>query len=308
MTPAEANKLLEAVKTKPDGAVRLKVVSSIENPEADGPGAQLQYARREHGLSIIQVAEALKLRPDQIAAIESMQFARLPGLGYSLGYVRAYAELLDIADVKSVVEDFKEAWSPIQRRHESSRNSGVSKFAVPIGFILAVCALVWLLISSFMHARLSNSKEVIAPPDDKIKAWASKDISNTQAINDTAPLATIIANRDVRIILKGQDGVLVADKVLKSGQTINVDGLGKWFVTTSDAGALEYSAFGETTILGENGQIVENLRAPDLEKVANDKLAAIKAEEDAKIAKEQARLAKLNPPKEIPVNNTIQKQ
>ena len=120
MTPEEAQKLVDFARTKSPSQVRLRVVSSIDNPEADGAGAKLQQRRREMGLSVVQVAQALKLRPDQIAAIESMQFSRLPGLGYALGYVKAYAELLDFADIKAIVDDYKEAWSPEQKRAEEN--------------------------------------------------------------------------------------------------------------------------------------------------------------------------------------------
>ena len=103
MTPAEAQKALDEVRVKRPAHVRLRVVGSIDNPQSDGPGSKLQNARLEQNLSVVQVAQALKLRPDQVAAMETMNFSKLPGLGYGLGYVRAYAELVDLDDVKSLV-------------------------------------------------------------------------------------------------------------------------------------------------------------------------------------------------------------
>jgi cytoskeleton protein RodZ len=60
------------------------------------PGAILRQGRESHGLSVIEVAQALKLTPRQVSAIEGEQFDLLPGNTFARGFVRNYARFLQI--------------------------------------------------------------------------------------------------------------------------------------------------------------------------------------------------------------------
>ncbi len=58
------------------------------------PGAQLASCRTLRGLSIDDVASYLKLAPRQIHAIEADDYASLPGMAITRGFIRTYAKLL----------------------------------------------------------------------------------------------------------------------------------------------------------------------------------------------------------------------
>lgn len=60
------------------------------------PGAQLSGRRQELNLSIEQIANQLNLAPRQIQAIESDNYAALPGMATARGFIRAYAKLLNV--------------------------------------------------------------------------------------------------------------------------------------------------------------------------------------------------------------------
>lgn len=60
------------------------------------PGFVLRQAREARGLSIEDVAQALKLAVRQVEAIEEDAFDRLRGLTFARGFVRNYARMLDI--------------------------------------------------------------------------------------------------------------------------------------------------------------------------------------------------------------------
>lgn len=296
MTPSHAQEMLANIKSNTPSAVRLRVVGSIDNPDADGPGAKLQHARRLAGLSVVQVAAALKLRPDQIAAIESMQFTRLPGLGYGLGYVRAYAELIDIGDVKSLVDDFKDAWAPHQKRHEATKKSFDTRRAIPFGVAITLLALAWIIFNALINSALPNRNAEIERPDAAIKVWAQSPSIATAPVVSVDPVISLHANRAVNISLYGEDGVLVLERSLRAGENIATDGLGRWFISTNDAGALDVRGLGYVIGLGENYTKLERFRAPDLAAMHAQKLAdeqkgiAEKAAKEA--AKNQARLQK----------------
>ena len=55
-------------------------------------GIRLRDARKAMGLTQGDVAEALRIKPAYIDAIERLDTAALPSVGYVLGYVRSYAK------------------------------------------------------------------------------------------------------------------------------------------------------------------------------------------------------------------------
>jgi cytoskeleton protein RodZ len=58
------------------------------------PGAQLALRRQQFGWTVEQVASQINLAPRQIEAIESDNYAALPGMAVARGFIRAYAKLL----------------------------------------------------------------------------------------------------------------------------------------------------------------------------------------------------------------------
>ena len=66
------------------------------NAEGFSPGGILSNARQLRGLSIADVAHALKLAPRQVQAIEADAFDQLRGLTFARGFVRNYARYLGI--------------------------------------------------------------------------------------------------------------------------------------------------------------------------------------------------------------------
>lgn len=60
------------------------------------PGKKLAALREERGWSIEQVSGQLNLAPRQVVAIESDDYAALPGTAVTRGFIRAYAKLLKV--------------------------------------------------------------------------------------------------------------------------------------------------------------------------------------------------------------------
>ena len=60
------------------------------------PGALLRQARELRGESVAEVAFALKLNPRQVVALESDDFAALPGMPFVRGFLRNYARYLGL--------------------------------------------------------------------------------------------------------------------------------------------------------------------------------------------------------------------
>lgn len=75
-----------------------QVPAGTENPSVQeklaGPGAQLAAQREAQGWTIEQVANQLNMATRQIQALESNNYAALPGMVVVRGFLRSYAKLL----------------------------------------------------------------------------------------------------------------------------------------------------------------------------------------------------------------------
>ncbi len=80
-----------------------------ELPAADfeNAGAHLRGVREASGLTIGDVAERIHLKPRHLEAIEQMQTDALPPRPYAIGFVKTYAEFLEL-DAGVLVERFKQ--------------------------------------------------------------------------------------------------------------------------------------------------------------------------------------------------------
>jgi cytoskeletal protein RodZ len=63
---------------------------------AEDLGWRLGRVREERGLSVEQVAGAIHLRRHYVQALEAGKFSDLPGAAYVRGYLRRYAEFLEL--------------------------------------------------------------------------------------------------------------------------------------------------------------------------------------------------------------------
>lgn len=90
---------LREVSNEPESA-------AVEAP-AESVGATLRAARLERGEEPSTVAAKLKMRRDQLEAIEEGDFARLPGRTYAVGFIKAYARHLGL-DAAALVQRFKD--------------------------------------------------------------------------------------------------------------------------------------------------------------------------------------------------------
>ncbi len=91
----------QATSTKGPGTPDLRKV--VDNQSV---GEILLNGRLARGEDLAQVAEGLKIRRTFIEALENDEFGALPGTAYGIGFVRAYADYLDL-DSKEIVALYK---------------------------------------------------------------------------------------------------------------------------------------------------------------------------------------------------------
>lgn len=91
MSEQQKNDVLETEETTAEASAAPAVQAAAH---VVSPGAQLASARKLKSLSVDDVASSLKLAPRQVLAIEADDFAALPGMAITRGFIRTYAKLL----------------------------------------------------------------------------------------------------------------------------------------------------------------------------------------------------------------------
>lgn len=72
------------------------IEEQASSPARESTGARLKHARESQGLSVFDVARALRLSEKQIAALEVDDYSKLPGRTFVRGFIRNYARLLQL--------------------------------------------------------------------------------------------------------------------------------------------------------------------------------------------------------------------
>lgn len=117
-----------------------KVSDSLDRDPArapDGPGVSmiLRNARLGRGEDLRTVANSLRIRFVYLQAIEDGRFSDLPGTAYAAGFLRSYAEHLEL-DADMIVRRFKDEAAGIGQRPELYFPTPVPEGRMPGGTIL----------------------------------------------------------------------------------------------------------------------------------------------------------------------------
>src|SRR5690606_31043023 len=119
--------------------------------EDASPGATLSRARTERGLSIDEVAQALRLSPRIVSALEEDAYERLPGPTYVRGYLRSYAQFLELP-VHPLLEGFNHRPEANRRteikgrapvRQATASDAAVRLASVAVAVVVFGLAALW---------------------------------------------------------------------------------------------------------------------------------------------------------------------
>ena len=121
-------------------------------PTYQGVGEELRLARLRGGRELKVIAEALRIRDSLLLAIEEGRFDDLPGPAYVNGFMRSYAENLQL-DADLIVEKYREEVTGLAAEPDlhfpETLEQGRAPRAAVIGAALAVAAVgygVWYFV------------------------------------------------------------------------------------------------------------------------------------------------------------------
>jgi len=104
-------------------------------------GGELRAARERLGWEVDAVAEALRLKPAFIRAIEQGDLAGLPAPAYTVGFVRTYATALGL-DPNEAIRRFRGERDEVNRKTELAFPAPVPQRGVPAGALILVGAII----------------------------------------------------------------------------------------------------------------------------------------------------------------------
>ncbi len=163
-------------------------------------GAKLQSERRKRELDIEDVEEATKVRAKYIKAIETGSWNDLPSKIYVYGFVRRYAEFLDL-DSDKTVEEFKSEFGVNRVNFLGKKNGKLSdRFVITPKLIIIILAVI-LFISLIGYIFISAEKvskapeiEIIAPNEEltqKQELTIEGKTSNTAIVDINGQLVNV---------------------------------------------------------------------------------------------------------------------
>lgn len=161
-----------------------------DEPRAGDVGALLHGTRERAGLTLRDVADALRIRMAHLEAIEGGDYGSLPGATYAVGFVRAYADHLGL-DSSEIVRRFK-AESAIQpSRNDLDMPVPVSDGGLPSGAAIAVGLVVIGAIYGAWYFASSDDRpmaEIVQEVPDRFMALL-RSTPDSDAALDEAPAA-----------------------------------------------------------------------------------------------------------------------
>lgn len=159
------------------------------------PGESLATAREEAGLSIENVASQLHISPRRVVALEENDYEELPEPPYVRGYIRNYAQILDI-DPEPLVESYNSILKELNKEKFSSTlpptdTINIANNEKMIRYTsLAVVIVVTGLLIVWWQSRESTVSKPAFEARDKTEYSADGDLGEVAGEPESAELDT----------------------------------------------------------------------------------------------------------------------
>lgn len=237
-------------------------------------GKILKEARQKHKVRDLNViAEDLCIKPYLLEALEQGNFASFPSSCYATGFLKNYASYLGL-NTRDVVSRY-------EAEYAGSRECVVLTFPeakkynkVPVKGIAGITTLcIAIVVGLWAGFGSLNTEEVAAPTN--LHSEISVPVEESSPVVEKAQSITVAANeihfkatQDVWVRLSETDGSVRMEKILNKGQDLYAPADEGLSLMINNAAALAFLAKdGEVKPLGDQGQIIENIKLEQQELV-----------------------------------------
>ncbi len=212
-------------------------------------GQDLRLARVNAGLTHSEISETLKIQSVFLNAIEQLDTAALPSIGYVLGYVRAYAQHLGM-DGLAAVERYKVDSKVPENLGRRSTPHFVPKrqIRLPRGFFAATTIMSCAAVLAFWYGSQTDAQSNALNPATNLNAPG-----NAPVVSPIDPeLMTFKATAPTWVQIKDQFGNSIISRILVSGESWQTGIYANVTLSARDSGALELYVGGE--LMGRLGR------------------------------------------------------
>jgi DNA-binding XRE family transcriptional regulator len=124
-------------------------------------GNALRERRLVLGLDEKAMASQLRIRKDQLVAIETGDYERLPGRTYAIGFIRSYARLVGL-DAERLVDQFKGEMQALEvhKPVELVFPDAAPQRSWPSGHLFAVALVVAVVVYALVHLTMPTAEPV----------------------------------------------------------------------------------------------------------------------------------------------------
>ncbi len=142
-------------------------------------GQRLLDARKSRGLSVADVAQAIKFSPRQIEAIERDDFDKLPGTTFVRGFIRSYAKLLHLDSIPLLAMFEKQVPQSIATMHvpqdtgTALPQAGERRSPVSYQWFLLILVAIAVAVAAYFNWPKTQTNSVaenklVAPPSPAV--------------------------------------------------------------------------------------------------------------------------------------------
>jgi cytoskeleton protein RodZ len=166
---------------------------------ADGVGAELRAERLRRAEDLRVIAMSLRIRRDQLEALEEGRYRALPGRAYAIGFIRSYAEYLGL-DVAQIVDRYRAEYDrDAQGNSDFTFPKADAVKSLPKGVLLIVAAV--MVVGAYGGYLLTRSAdglmaERIPPVPERVEASAAANATDKAASAET-PATSALMSGDV---------------------------------------------------------------------------------------------------------------
>lgn len=243
-------------------------------------GEILRQYRVHYGQTLEQVEFALRIRAEQLQALEMGDVSRLPGRVYAIGFVRTYSEFLGL-DPNHMVHLFKTQSIGSKPKTElefpsTSRESQLPSMPLVAGSLggLVLLLIVWF---AFFYQPVHQEdvipvleEEVVAEitqaPPIGIEATASEesllDEEPAPILQPVKPKTGVVLKIEEKswIEIRDANGKIVISQILNAGDEYTIPEGEGYRLTTGNAGGMSIMVDGqESPKLGRPAQVRRNI-------------------------------------------------
>lgn len=242
-------------------------------------GDILRRAREHYGQSLQQVEVNLRIRAEQLDAIERGELDRLPGKAYAIGFVRSYSEYLGFDRDKMVQllkkQSLRGKVEPELHFPIAASDSKLPSTLLSLGGVVfvVVCILVWIYVqpsSNLQIEEVSSQQSNVSLADNTNQVNSSARVYNEpigpkitedqRAAVERKKGILLSVKENSWVQIKDGEGKTLVSRVLNAGESYIVPDRPDLRMSLGNAGGVVVSVGGkQLPAFGRRAQVVRNI-------------------------------------------------